>query len=97
MKLLQSNVIQSKTKCYLKSCNPDIVYRDYESTVFQRKDDYQPAYDSHFPTKSDGEFLIEKSTSYAGTNATVINAKAVAMNRMNPNLKIFASMIDPVQ
>ena len=34
--------------------------------------------------------------SYAGTNATVINAKAIAMKRMNPNLKIFAFMIDPV-
>lgn len=34
--------------------------------------------------------------SYAATNATVINAKAIAMKRMNPNLKIFAFMIDPV-
>ena len=32
---------------------------------------------------------------YAGTNRTVINGKALAMKKMNPNLKIFAFMTDP--
>ena len=79
-----------------KSCHQDIVYRDYEPTVFSPENNFRPTYDSNLPRKSDGEFLIEKSMSYAGTNTTVINAKAIAMKRMNPNLKIFAFMIDPV-
>ena len=33
---------------------------------------------------------------YAGTNKTVINGKASAMKLLNPNLKIFAFMTDPV-
>ena len=33
---------------------------------------------------------------YAGTNKTVISGKAKAMKLMNPNLKIFAFMTDPV-
>ena len=84
------------TNLNLKSCHPDIVYRDYEPTAFSPKNNFHPTYDSSLPQKSDGEFLIEKSVMYAGTNKTVISGKAKAMKLMNPNLKIFAFMTDPV-
>ena len=111
----------------LKSCHPDIVYRDYEPTAFSPNNDYHPKYDSSFPNKAPDEFLIDKSgrivhflvrasvptwnsqavkvryfpwksktVMYAGSNRTVINGKAAAMKKMNPNLKIFAFMTDPV-
>jgi len=80
----------------LKSCHPNIVYRDFEPTVFQTKNNYRASYNSNLPQKAPDEFLIEKSVMYAGTDATVVNVKAAAMKRMNPNLKIFAFMTDPV-
>ena len=79
----------------LKSCHPNIVYRDFEPTAFQPPY-YRPSYNSNLPKKAPGEFLIEKSMMYAGSNRTVIDQKAAAMKKMNPNLKIFAFMTDPV-
>ena len=60
------------------------------------ENNYKPAYDNRFPMKYPGEFLVEKSVGYVMTNQTEIEGKAAAMKNMNPNLKIFAFMTDPV-